>query len=308
LHMMRIALELAQERPVYEGLATKFFEHFIGIGAAMKKMGGRSYQLWDEEAGFFYDVLRYTNGDFHKFRVRSLVGLIPMFAVEFLREDELKHLSYFPGSLNWFIKNRPDLVGSACYSEVRDGVRCHVLSIVDRHQLSRILERLFHPDEFLSPTGIRSLSKFHEHSPFAFGESEVRYSPAEADVKIKGGNSNWRGPIWFPTTYLIIESLVKFSEAFGPDFKVAAAGSNGKPVTPRVMAAEIARRMIGIFRRDSSGRRPVFGDAAKFQQDPHWRDHLLFYEYFHGDTGMGLGASHQTGWTGLVANLIDESY
>jgi hypothetical protein len=308
LHMMRIALELAKEDRVYEGLATKFFEHFIGIGAAMKKMGGRGYQLWDEDAGFFYDVLRYTNGDFHKFRVRSLVGLIPMFAVEFLREDELKQLSYFPGSINWFIKNRPDLVGSACYSETRDGVRCHVLSIVDRHQLSRILERLFDPDEFLSPTGIRSLSKFHEHSPFAFGESEVRYSPAEADVKIKGGNSNWRGPLWFPTTYLIIESLVKFSEAFGPDFKVAAPGSGGKPVTPRAMAAEIARRMIAIFGRDSSGRRPVFGDAAKFQQDPHWRDYLLFYEYFHGDTGAGLGASHQTGWTGLVANLIDESY
>ncbi len=187
-------------------------------------------------------------------------------------------------------------------------MRCHVLSIVDRHQLSRILERLFDPDEFLSPTGIRSLSKFHERHPFAFGESEVRYSPAEADVKIKGGNSNWRGPLWFPTTYLIIESLVKFSDAFGPDFRVAAPGSGGKPVTPRAMAAEIARRMIGIFRRDSSGRRPVFGDAAKFQQDPHWRDHLLFYEYFHGDTGAGLGASHQTGWTGLVANLIDESY
>ena len=306
LHMMRIALELAQERPVYEGLATKFFEHFIGIGAAMKKMGGREYQLWDEDGGFFYDVLREANGDFHKFRVRSLVGLIPMFAVEFLREDELKHLSHFPSSLNWFIRNRPDLVGSACYSETRDGVRCHVLSIVDRHQLSRILERLFDPDEFLSDTGIRSLSKFHEKSPFSFGESEVRYSPAEADVKIKGGNSNWRGPIWFPTSYLIIESLVKFSDAFGPDFKIATPGANGKPLTPRAMAAEIANRMVGIFRRGASGKRPVFGEATKFQNDPHWRDHLLFYEYFHGDTGAGLGASHQTGWTGLVANLIDE--
>jgi len=308
LHMMRIALELASEDRVYEGLATKFFEHFIGIGAAMKKMGGRGYQLWDEEAGFFYDVLRYTNGDFHKFRVRSLVGLIPMFAVEFLREDELQQLSHFLSSINWFIKNRSDLVGSACYSETRDGVRCHILSIVDRHQLSRILERLFDPGEFLSPAGIRSLSKFHEQSPFAFGESEVRYSPAEADVKIKGGNSNWRGPIWFPTTYLIIESLLKSSEAFGPDFKVAAPGSGGRPITPQAMAAEIARRMIGIFRRNASGRRPVFGDSSTFQEDPHWRDNLLFYEYFHGDTGAGLGASHQTGWTGLVANLIDESY
>ncbi|MGD1210346.1 MAG: glucosidase [Candidatus Acidiferrales bacterium] len=306
LHMMRIALELATADRVYEGLAIKFFEHFIGIGAAMKKMGGRDYQLWDEEAGFFYDVLRYANGEFHKFRVRSLVGLIPMFAIEFLREDEIKHLAYFPGSLNWFIKSRPDLVGSACYSETRDGVRCHVLSILDRHQLSRILERLFDPGEFLSPYGIRSLSKFHEHHPFAFGESEVHYAPAEADVGIKGGNSNWRGPIWFPTTYLIIESLLKFGEAFGPDFAVAMPSSDGKAVTPRAMGEEIARRLIGMFRRDASGRRPVFGDATKFQEDPLWRDHLLFHEYFHGDTGAGLGASHQTGWTGLVANLIDE--
>ncbi|MGB0035927.1 MAG: hypothetical protein WBP79_10680, partial [Candidatus Acidiferrales bacterium] len=306
LHMMRIALELARGDAVYEGLATKFFQHFIGIGAAMKKMGGREYQLWDEEAGFFYDVLRYAGGDFHKFQVRSLVGLIPMFAVEFLREDEMKHLKYFPESLNWFIKNRPDLVGSACYSETRDGVRCHALSIVDRHQLSRILERLYDPDEFLSPAGMRSLSKFHEHHPFAFGDSEVRYSPAEADVKIKGGNSNWRGPIWFPTSYLIIESLLKFSDAFGPGFAVATPGSKGKPITPREMAGEIARRMIGIFRRNNHGNRPVFGDVAKFQKDPNWRDYLLFYEYFHGDTGAGLGASHQTGWTGLVANLIDE--
>ena len=306
LHMMRIALELAREDNVYEGLAAKFFEHFIGIGAAMKKMGGRDYQLWDEDAGFFYDVLRYPDGDFHKFQVRSLVGLIPMFAVEFLREDELEHLAHFPGNVNWFIKSRPDLVGSACYSETRDGVRCHVLSILDRHQLSRILERLFDPDEFLSPYGIRSLSKYHESHPFAFGESEVHYAPAEADVGIKGGNSNWRGPIWFPTTYLIIESLLKFGDAFGPDFAVAAPAGSGDVMTPHAMAKEIACRMIGIFRRDSAGARASFGNARKFQQDPLWRDHLLFYEYFHGDTGAGLGASHQTGWTALVANLIDE--
>ena len=306
LHMMRIALELATADRVYEGLAIKFFEHFIGIGAAMKKMGGRDYQLWDEEAGFFYDVLRYANGEFHKFRVRSLVGLIPMFAIEVLREDEIRHLAYFPGSLNWFIKSRPNLVGSACYSETRDGSRCHILSILDRHQLSRILERLFDPSEFLSPFGVRSLSKFHERHPFVFGESEVHYAPAEADVGIKGGNSNWRGPIWFPTTYLIIESLLKFGDAYGSGFAVATAGSGGKRVTPREMAEEIAQRMIGMFRRDASGQRPIFGGAGKFQEDPHWRDHLLFHEYFHGDTGAGLGASHQTGWTGLVANLIDE--
>jgi len=229
-----------------------------------------------------------------------------MLAIEVLRESDLQHLKFFLGDLNWFIRNRADVVGSACYSETRAGDRYHILSIVDRHQLSRILERLFDPEEFLSSAGVRSVSKFHEHHPFKFGDSEVRYVPAEADVKIKGGNSNWRGPIWFPTTYLIIESLAKFSEAFGPDFLVTAPGSVDKDITPRAMAAEIARRMIGIFRRDDSGCRPVHGGRLKFQEDPYWRDLLLFYEYFHGDTGAGLGASHQTGWTGLVANLIDE--
>ena len=308
LHMMRIALELADTRPAYENLAIKFFEHFIGIGAAMKRMGGRGleYQLWDEEAGFFYDALRYPNGHSHKFRTRSLVGLIPMFAVEFLREDEVSHLKHFPGAVNWFIKNRRDLVGSACYTEVREGVRSHLLSILDRSQLSRILERLFDPDEFLSPHGIRSLSKYHEHFPFVFGGNEVRYEAAEANTKIKGGNSNWRGPLWFPTNYLVIESLLKFSRAFGEEFVVGTPADKERTLSPRTMAREIARRLIGLFRRNASGKRPVFGEVGKFQDDPHWRDYLLFYEYFHGDTGAGLGASHQTGWTGLVANLIDE--
>ena len=307
LHMMRIALELAHSNSVYEGLATKFFQHFVGIGAAMKRMGGREYQLWDDKEGFFYDVLRYPDGNFHKFRVRSLVGLIPMLAIDHLRESDLKHLSHFPVDVNWFIRNRPDLVGSACYSETRGGERYHVLSIVDRQQLSRILERVFDPEEFLSPYGVRSLSKYHEKHPFRFGGSEVRYNAAEAEEKIKGGNSNWRGPLWFATTYLIVEALVKFSEAFGPGFAVAAPGAGGKPVTPRDMAAEIAQRMISIFRDDSQGRRPAFGSAQKFQNDPHWHDHLLFSEYYHGDLGTGLGASHQTGWSALVANMIDES-
>ncbi|HTV59647.1 MAG TPA: glucosidase [Verrucomicrobiae bacterium] len=306
LHMMRIALELARFNGVYEGLATKFFQHFIGIGAAMKKMGGREYQLWDDDDGYFYDVLRYPDGAFRKFKVRSLVGLIPMFAVESLRESDLKHLSHFPVDVNWFIRNRPDLVGSACYTETRGGERHHILSIVDRQQLSRILRRLLDPDEFLSPYGVRSLSKFHDEHPFRFAGSQVRYSPAEAGEKIKGGNSNWRGPLWFPTSYLIIESLVKFSDAFGPEFALPAPGGDGSTLTLRDMAAEIARRMISIFRNDSGGRRPIFGSAEKFQKDPHWHDHLFFSEYFHGDSGAGLGASHQTGWTALVANLIDE--
>jgi Mannosylglycerate hydrolase MGH1-like glycoside hydrolase domain len=305
LYMMRIALELAEQNRVYEGLAVKFFEHYTYIGSAMKRMGGRNYQLWDPEDGFFYDVLRYPDGRFFRFRVRSLVGLIPMFAVEVIHDEDLKPHPDFLASVDWFLRNRPELVGHTCYSDVRNGVRRHVLSVVDREQLARILERLWNPDEFLSEAGIRSLSKFHERHPFVFEGREVRYEPAEADLKIKGGNSNWRGPIWFPTSFLIVESLVKLGDAFGPNFKVKTPGSD-RALAPREMAEEIANRMIRLFDRSRAGRRPVFGGAPKFQEDPHWRDCLLFYEYFHGDNGAGLGASHQTGWTGLVANLIDE--
>ena len=306
LHMMRIALELAKHDRVYEGMATKFFQHFIYIGGAMKKMGGRDYTLWDEEDGFFYDVLRYQDGSFHKFEVRSLVGLIPLFAIDVVQEAEVTHLPMFLNDVKWFIKNRPDLVGHACFLEQRDGTSRDVLSIVDRHQLARLLQRVWDDNEFLSPGGIRSLSKFHEHHPFSFGSGTVRYEPAEADVKIKGGNSNWRGPIWFPTSYLLIESLMKFSDALGPDFTVQAPAGGGTPLRPDQMAREVANRMIGLFTRGADGRRRIYGGTERFQSDPHWRDCLLFNEYFHGDNGAGLGANHQTGWTGLVANLIDE--
>jgi hypothetical protein len=307
LHMMRIAIELARTNPVYESMATKFFEHFIYIGGAMKRMGGRGYQLWDEEDGFFYDVLRYPSGEFHKFRVRSLVGLIPLYAIDVLSEERLDgSLPTFLHDVHWFIRNRPDLVGQACYTETRDGIRRDVLSIVDRHQLDKLLTRVWDEEEFLSPAGIRSLSKYHQDHPFSFGHGTVHYEPAEADVKIKGGNSNWRGPIWFPTSYLLIESFTKFSQAFGPEFKVTAPAGGGKAITPGDMAREVANRMIGMFTLDAHGRRRIWGGTEKFQQDPLWRDCLLFNEYFHGDNGAGLGANHQTGWTGLVANLIDE--
>jgi hypothetical protein len=305
LHMMRIALELSLEDRVYEVMAVKFFEHFIYIGGAMKKMGGRDYQLWDQDDGFFYDVLRYPDGRFHKFEVRSLVGLIPLFAIDVLEEDKIDDLPTFINDVHWFIRNRPDLTGQACYEEAFDGKRRHVLAIVDEEQLTRLLQRVWDESEFLSPAGIRSLSKFHEQHPFVFGHAAVRYEPAEADVKIKGGNSNWRGPIWFPTSYLLIESLMKFTEAYGKDYTVKAPAS-AAPMTPSAMAREIANRMIGMFTRDASGRRRIYGGTEKFQNDPHWRDLLLFNEYFHGDNGAGLGANHQTGWTGLVANLIDE--
>jgi hypothetical protein len=294
LYMMRIALELANENPVYEGLATKFFQHYIYIGSAMKKMGGRAYQLWDEGDGFFYDILRYPSGEFHKFRVRSLVGLIPLFAVEVLYDEDLKTKPSFLRDVDWFIKNRQNLVGHACYASTVGGQKAHVLSIVDRPQLERILERFKDPNEFMSDFGIRSLSKYHKEHPFHFGNSKVSYEPAEEEVKLKGGNSNWRGPIWFPTSYLLIESMLKFDEAHGGEL-----GLKG-------LAKDVAERLMNIFKLDSHGRRPVFGGQEIFQTDPHWRDYILFYEHFHGDNGAGLGASHQTGWTSLVASLIDE--
>ncbi len=303
LYLMRIALELAKHNRVYEGVATKFFEHFIYIGAAMKKMGGRQYQLWDEKEGFFYDVLRYPNGEFHKFRLRSLVGLIPLYGIEVLDRDDLKAYPSFLRDVEWFIQNRSDLVGDACYAV--DGGKRYVLSIADPSQFKRLLERIGDPEEFLSPYGIRSLSKYHQQNPFKFGDRTLGYEPGEAEVKLKGGNSNWRGPVWFPTSYLLIHSFLRFSDALGAQFSVQVPGS-GEPVTPSSMARETANRMISIFKRDAGGKRPCFGSYAKFQDDPHWRECLLFNEYYHGDSGMGLGASHQTGWTGLVANLIDE--
>ncbi len=305
LYLMRIALELATENRVYEGVATKFFEHFIYIGAAMKKMGGRNYQLWDEAEGFFYDVLRYPNGEFHKFRLRSLVGLIPLYAIEVLEREQLEAYPHFLRDVEWFIQNRPDLVGDACYI-VGDRKQRYVLSIADPNQFKRLLERIWNPGEFLSPYGLRSLSKHHQQHSFRFGDRSLGYEPAEAEVKLKGGNSNWRGPLWFPTSYLLIHSFLRFGDAVGPEFSVEIKGSGRDPITPRTMAQECANRMIAIFKRGPEGRRPCFGFYRKFQEDPNWRDCLLFNEYYHGDSGMGLGASHQTGWSGLVANLIDE--
>jgi hypothetical protein len=304
LYLMRIALELANQNRVYEGVATKFFEHFIYIGAAMKKMGGRNYQLWDEQEGFFYDVLRYPNGEFHKFRLRSLVGLIPLYAIEVLESEELAAHPGFLRDVEWFIQNRPDLVGDACYT-VGDGKKRYVLSIADPNQFKRLLQRIWDPAEFLSPYGIRSLSKYHEQHPFQFGDRSMGYEPGEAAVKLKGGNSNWRGPVWFPTSYLLIHSFLRFGDAVGPQFSLPAAGSRSQ-VTPHEIAREAADRMISIFKRGPDGKRPCFGFYRKFQDDPYWNQCLLFNEYYHGDSGMGLGASHQTGWSGLVANLIDE--
>jgi hypothetical protein len=301
LHLMRIALELAAENRAYESLATKFFEHFIYIGSAMNRMGGTNYSLWNEEDGFFYDVLRYADGSFHDFRVRSMVGIVPLFAVDSLREETLDRYKEFNSSVQWFLRNRKDLTDRCCHY-VQQSRRLG-LTIAAEDQIKYILRRIFDQDEFLSDYGIRSLSKYHEKRPFVFGTAEVRYEPAESENKIKGGNSNWRGPIWFPNSFLVVESLRKLAEVY--EDKLTSQDEQ-QQVSLREMAREIANRMISIFTRNQAGLRPVYGGLEKFQKDPYWRDFVLFHEYFHGDNGAGIGASHQTGWTGLVACLIDE--
>jgi hypothetical protein len=307
LNLMRIALELARDNPVYEGMATKFLQHYVYIAYAMKHMGGRDVQLFDSEDGFFYDVLRYPDGSSQKFRVRSLVGLIPLFAVERLEREWIEPFKEFTANLNWFLKNRRQLVDSVIHPIERlDGKMTYLLTIVDIAQLRRLLGHAHDEREFLSRYGVRSLSKLHETQPFEWGGHRVAYEPAESAEKLKGGNSNWRGPIWFPTTFLLIESLRKLGTAFGSGYRVETPASGGQPIALQAIARDIALRMIDIFLLDKDQRRPVYGGTPKFADDPSWRDHLLFYEYFHGDNGAGIGASHQTGWTALIANLIDE--
>jgi hypothetical protein len=306
LNLMRIALELAKENKAYEALANKFFQHYVYVGAAMKRMGGRQYQLWDEEDGFFYDVLRYPDGSFEKFRVRSMVGLVPLYAIERVERYWLDNFPEFKANVLWLLRNKPHLTRDVCHVIERDGQSVLVCAIVDRKQTEGLVRRVLDPDEFMSDYGLRSLSRFHAEHPFRFGEKTVQYEPAEAASKIKGGNSNWRGPVWFPTAFLMIEAFRKLGRAWGAEFTVPLDGKNGPQATLWDAAELLANRMIAIFTRDSSGRRPVYGNNRKLQEDPHWRDLILFHEYFNGDTGEGLGASHQTGWTGLVASLIDE--
>jgi hypothetical protein len=306
LNLMRIALELARENSVYEGLAIKFFQHYVYIGAAMKEMGRGNVPLWDAEDGYFYDVLRYPDGHYERFRVRSLVGLIPLYAVERLERAWLEPFGEFRASLDWFLDNRRDLVEYCVTTVPSEPLPTHVLTITDQQQMRAILARIWDPSEFMSPYGMRSLSRAHLEHPYVLGDRSVRYEPGDAESKLKGGNSNWRGPVWFPTSFMMIESLRKLAKAYGADFDLGIRDDDGQPVTFERMARELADRMIGIFTRDGHGRRAVFGDHDLMQCDPHWRDLLQFHEFFHGETGAGLGAAHQTGWTGLVASLIDE--
>lgn len=306
LNMMRIALELAKLDSSYEFMAIKFFQHYAYIAGSMKRMGNRNYSLWDDKDGFFYDVLRRPNGSFEKFRLRSLVGLIPLFAVERLEAEWIRPFKHFHQNLIWFVNNRHDLIDGVVHLTENESGPTLSLTILDQDQLRKTMNWVHNPEEFLSDYGIRSLSKFHEQHPFQFNGVEVRYEPGESDSKLKGGNSNWRGPVWFPTGFLLIESLRKLGKAFGNDFKIHTPASPDVPVTFNQIANDIAKRMKALFLKDSMGHRPIHGNEPRFKDDPHWRDIVLFYEYFNGDNGKGLGASHQTGWTALIANLIDE--
>ena len=311
LNLLAIALELAREDQAYEDVASKFWEHFIHIAHAMNNIGRDNVELWDEEDGFYYDVLHTPDGQHIPMRVHSMVGLIPLFAIETLEPEMLDRLPGFRRRMEWFIQNRPDLTGNVASMEMPGKKERRLLSIVNQNRLRRVLKMMLDENEFLSPYGIRALSRFHLEHPYSIKldgeEHRVDYEPAESTTGVFGGNSNWRGPVWFPVNYLIIESLQKFHYYFGDDFKVECPTGSGQMMTLWEVAADISRRLSSLFLRDEDGRRPVHGASQKFQSDPHWRDLLLFYEYFHGEHGAGLGASHQTGWTGLVAKLLQQS-
>jgi hypothetical protein len=310
LNMMKIAIELATKvDPLYEDVASKFFEHFLYIAHAMNAMGDGG--LWDEEDGFFYDSLHLPNGSEMRMRVRSMVGLIPLFAVDTMEQETIDKLPGFKRRMDWFTRNRPDLCGNLA-SLSRQGVqKRRLLSVVTQPRLVRLMERMLAEAEFLSPHGIRSLSKFHETHPYTLNldghEYRVDYEPAESRTGLFGGNSNWRGPVWFPLNFLLIESLQRFHYYFGDDLKVEFPNGSGNRVNLSDVAQQLSRRLSHIFLRDGGGKRAVFGGSEKFQNDPNFKDNILFYEYFHGDNGAGIGANHQTGWTALVAKLLQQS-
>ncbi len=308
LNMLAIALELSAENRAYEDVASKFFEHFVYIARAMNALGD-GLTLWDEADGFYYDVL-HMPGDARQLKVRSMVGLIPLFAVETLEPEIVDRLPGFRRRMQWFIDNRPEFRGHVTTTVGAGGRERRLLSIVQRPQLLRVLGYMLDREEFLSPHGIRALSRWHREHPYVLAvdgtEHRVDYEPGESTTGLFGGNSNWRGPIWFPVNYLLIESLQKFHHFYGDDLKVECPTGSSRLLNLWDVATELSRGLTRLFLRGHNGRRPIYGDCARFQQDPHWRDLILFSECFHGDEGRGIGASHQTGWTGLVAKLIEQ--
>ena len=310
LDMLSMAIELAREDIAYEDVASKFFEHFVHISRAMNDMGGEGIGLWSEQDGFYYDVLHTPEGQHIPMRVRSMVGLIPLFAAESFEPEDYGELTGFRTRMQWFLDHNPDVRDHVDMSQKTQFGPRLLLTIANRKKLERIYRYLFDENEFLSPHGVRALSKFHAEHPFILPldgqRHSVDYEPGESTSGMFGGNSNWRGPVWFPMNFLLLESLQRIHHYYGDEFKVECPVGSGKDLSLWQAATEISRRLNRIFLRHD-GKRAVYGDTALFQDDPHWRDLILFYEYFHGDTGAGLGASHQTGWTALVAKLIQQS-
>jgi hypothetical protein len=288
-------------------MASKFFEHFVAIADAMNSLGGHG--LWNEEDGFYYDELN-LHGRGIPLKIRSLVGVVPLFAAEILDDDVIDHLPGFKKRLEWFLENRADLARHIAYCDRRSGGRGRrLLAIPSRERLERVLGYLLDEEEFLSPHGIRSLSKIHEREPYRFVfdgvEHRVAYLPGESDSGLFGGNSNWRGPVWLPMNYLLIEALERYHHFYGDSLTVECPAGSGRRMSLGEVARELATRLTSLFLPDSAGRRPCHGDDPRYAEDPHFRDLVLFHEYFHGDDGRGLGASHQTGWTALVARLLE---
>jgi hypothetical protein len=307
-NMMELAVELAGDDPSYEDMVVKFSDHFVFIAAAMNRPGNDS--MWDEEDGFYYDLLRLPDGTSTKLKVRSMVGLLPLCATTVVEPWQRERIPRAMAQIAERIAHMPQLrdaihsTGRGHYGVNERGI----MSLLTTERLRRVLSRMLDEEEFLSPYGIRSLSKFHEKNPFIFRvhgeEYRVDYLPAESNNGMFGGNSNWRGPVWAPVNSMIIRALLNFFAYYGDDFKVECPTGSGNMMNLFEVAREIGARNAKMFLRNEQGERPVYGGAAKFQNDPHWRDLILFYEYFHGDNGAGLGASHQTGWTGLVAKNL----
>lgn len=309
LNMLVISLELAIDNISYEDIATKFFEHFLYIADAMNNFGDEGASLWDEDEKFYFDMIHFPGGEHLHIKIKSIVGLLPLLAVETIEPQLLEKLPEFKMRLEWFVKHRPDLSKNvACMQTHGHGER-RLLSIVDKDKLPHVLSKLLDMNEFMSPYGIRSLSKCHKDKPYIFNsdgnEYKVSYEPAESSSPLFGGNSNWRGPVWFPINYLIIESLQKLDYYYGETFKVECPTGSGNYSNLWDVAATISENLISIFKKNEQGYRPFVGGNKLFEDD-HFNDCLLFYEYFHGDNGAGIGASHQTGWTGLVAKLVQQ--
>ncbi|HJS52650.1 MAG TPA: hypothetical protein VJ781_12175 [Pyrinomonadaceae bacterium] len=306
--MFQISLELAVHDPVYEDMVVKFFEHFVWIAASMDHVGEGDEELWDEDDGFFYDVLRFPDGRSQRLKVRSLVGLLPLCASTVIEPAQITRFEKLKGRMRWIIEERPELLKTIAPPEKPGESDRHLLSALDATKLRRVLARMLDESEFLGPFGIRSVSKYHDEQPFSVdvnGQTfSVDYQPAESESGLFGGNSNWRGPVWMPVNALIIRALLNLHLYYGESFRVECPTGSGQMMTLFEIAREVSDRLARTFLRDAHGHRPVFGGAKKFQEDPLWRDHILFYEYFHGDNGAGLGASHQTGWTGLIARMM----